>query len=347
MREAPLPEVVYVGSVGLDTPERNWSYPLHQHTTHHQLILVLAGRLEVRMPERALTVGAGQAVWYPMNVPHQEKGGDTEPFQSIYVSFRRFRAFDAGNLPLVADDRHGRMETLMRWMHDLSPSTSEADWTTIAALMRGVLHEYIARATEVENDVGIERVRRHVRKHLSDRMSLRDLASIAGLSPYHFIRRFTRVVGVTPGRFVRAARVEAARVLLRRTDLPLREIAARTGFPDEYELSRVFKRVTGATPTTVRTGLSPARSASAVGVRVPDASGEFATVVGDLGPDPRPPAPGDVEQASSKLAPVGSAARSNGRGQAAARRGLDTTVALGASGRPRSARKRRKHEHVS
>jgi transcriptional regulator GlxA family with amidase domain len=52
--------------------------------------------------------------------------------------------------------------------------------------------------------------------------------------------------------FVRRARIDAARALLQSTPLPLRAIAQRVGLSDAYELSRIFKRVTGIAPSAMR-----------------------------------------------------------------------------------------------
>jgi transcriptional regulator GlxA family with amidase domain len=52
--------------------------------------------------------------------------------------------------------------------------------------------------------------------------------------------------------FVRGERVEAARVLLMTPGVGLRWVARTVGLGDEFHLSRVFKRVTGVTPSEVR-----------------------------------------------------------------------------------------------
>src|SRR5215208_396437 len=53
-----------------------------------------------------------------------------------------------------------------------------------------------------------------MRRQLNEPMSLRELAEVAMLSPYHFNRVFRRVTGVTPCRFLNALRMEAAKRLL-------------------------------------------------------------------------------------------------------------------------------------
>src|SRR5258706_439426 len=72
-------------------------------------------------------------------------------------------------------------------------------------------------------------------------------AGIAGRSPFHFTRVFTRSVGTTPHRYVVHLRLRRAIELVREGRSSLAEIAVRTGFADQSHLSRWAKRVHGVT----------------------------------------------------------------------------------------------------
>lgn len=78
-------------------------------------------------------------------------------------------------------------------------------------------------------------------------VSLDDLATVAGISPYHLSREFRRHVGIGQHRYQMLVRVERARALLRSGTSPS-EVATCTGFYDQSHLTRWFKRVWGATP---------------------------------------------------------------------------------------------------
>ncbi len=75
----------------------------------------------------------------------------------------------------------------------------------------------------------LKRVQDYVETHLDDRLTLTDLAGVACLSPYHFSRSFKQAVGVGPQRYVTQRRLERAKMLMRRTNQPLAEIAQRVG----------------------------------------------------------------------------------------------------------------------
>ncbi len=88
--------------------------------------------------------------------------------------------------------------------------------------------------------------------HLADKMSLRDLAKVAGRSPYHFSRAFRRATGFSPYRYVIHRRIDRAKALLQNTRLPLADIAAQCGFNSQRQFAAMFKQVTGVSPARFR-----------------------------------------------------------------------------------------------
>lgn len=81
--------------------------------------------------------------------------------------------------------------------------------------------------------------------------TLDDLADAAGLSRYHFARRFRRETGVPPWEFVRRVRTERALRLLEEGRPPA-EVAFETGFADQAHLTRTLRQRDGRTPAEVR-----------------------------------------------------------------------------------------------
>jgi AraC family transcriptional regulator len=83
--------------------------------------------------------------------------------------------------------------------------------------------------------------------HLDEPIDVSTLAGIAGRSPFHFSRVFTRSVGMTPHRYVVHLRLQRAIELVREGRSSFAQIAARTGFADQSHLSRWVRRVRGVT----------------------------------------------------------------------------------------------------
>ena len=78
------------------------------------------------------------------------------------------------------------------------------------------------------------------------------LASVSGVSKAHFARCFKEAFGVPPHRYLLTRRIERAKTLLRDTDLPVTEIAFQTGWNSLGTFGRVFRDVTGKSPSSVR-----------------------------------------------------------------------------------------------
>lgn len=83
-------------------------------------------------------------------------------------------------------------------------------------------------------------------------LALADLASEAATSPYHFLRIFRRLVGMTPHQYVLRTRLHRAAVRLRRSDEAISAIAFDAGFSDLSTFNRRFRRLMGASPGAYR-----------------------------------------------------------------------------------------------
>lgn len=122
----------------------------------------------------------------------------------------------------------------------------------------------------------IRRVKAWVHANLPGRLGLKDMAEVAGLSPFHFARCFAQEMGMTPAAYVRQQRVAYAARLITSTDLGLAEIALAAGYAHQAHPCTAFRRCTGASPGRWRTeaarlaadlgrGLGPLPSSSAAG----------------------------------------------------------------------------------
>jgi AraC family transcriptional regulator len=92
------------------------------------------------------------------------------------------------------------------------------------------------------------RVLDYVHDNLAGDLTLAGMAREANLSPYHFSRLFKESTGMSPHQYVVRERVERAKRLLLRGDLPGAAVAREVGFYDQGHLARHTRRLLGATP---------------------------------------------------------------------------------------------------
>jgi AraC family transcriptional regulator len=98
----------------------------------------------------------------------------------------------------------------------------------------------------------LTRLKEYIIAHIDEQIEVATLANMAGRSPFHFTRVFTRSVGVTPHRYVVHLRLQRAIELVREGRSSLGEIAAATGFADQSHLSRWVRRVHGVSPIQLK-----------------------------------------------------------------------------------------------
>ena len=81
---------------------------------------------------------------------------------------------------------------------------------------------------------------------------VRRLARVSGVSEAHFARSFKEAFGVPPHRYLLTRRIERASALLRDTDLSITEIAFATGWDSLGTFGRIFRDITGESPSGLR-----------------------------------------------------------------------------------------------
>jgi AraC family transcriptional regulator len=92
----------------------------------------------------------------------------------------------------------------------------------------------------------------YIHDHIRESLELGSIARAAGLSAFHFARLFKAATGNTPFQFVTRARMERAKQLLRKTRLPILEIAGRVGYQKPSHFSARFGAMVGCGPDAYR-----------------------------------------------------------------------------------------------
>lgn len=124
----------------------------------------------------------------------------------------------------------------------------------IQTLTLHLLKNYSNAASIQENTNGglsgyrLRRVQEFINANLEEDLSLAELAEVADLSQFHFARAFRKSTGQTPQHYLMEQRIERAKQLLSRDDLPIVEISLRTGFKNQSHFTTLFRKFTKFTP---------------------------------------------------------------------------------------------------
>jgi AraC-like DNA-binding protein len=100
--------------------------------------------------------------------------------------------------------------------------------------------------------VEIWKARKFIEEHSGEELSLTRVAKAVNISANHLCEKFKQVTGINFVEYVSRIRFENACDLLRNANLRISEIAFAVGFQSLSQFNRVFKRLSGKSPTEFR-----------------------------------------------------------------------------------------------
>lgn len=220
----------------------NIHYGLHAHE-YNEVVLVQGGRYRSRVGGEEHIAVPGDVLFYVARTAHEEWGEGNDQCLTLACAFY-WDGF-APDEPVFRRDTQGHIQKLLSELlcfylfDELNKVIKRCDLETPP-----ILHALIAELERLKPSgphAMVDKVRAYVRSHMTDPISVEDLADYVGFSSAHFSKSYRATTGNTPWHDVQLMRAEEARRLIINTSLPLREIAPRVGIASEYHLSRLLR----------------------------------------------------------------------------------------------------------
>lgn len=236
-------------------------YHIDRHNFNNYLLIVmLSGSLSYTTLNSTGIVLPGYALLLDCHLPHNFKANGKCSFMFIHYSGAHskpiYSAIESSTGVLlylkkpevVCDSIRTLLNRLSEGEHLDKLQTSQ----TIYSILLQLLSADPARNEYDTGDQFINQALEYIDQHLSERISVQEIAESIGYSEGYFTQKFLQVTSVTPYQLVLNSRIERAQQLLQVTTLSIQEIAAQTGFGSVSNFSHTFKKVLGCTPREFR-----------------------------------------------------------------------------------------------
>lgn len=214
------------------------------------LTFCISGMMHYRYMDRDVYLKPGDAILFPQGSVRTRLETNTP---AIYVSFNvtvpdSFTPAVSGYLP---NSLRSDTVTILESVKNAFKSVSEEKNAKCTALFWYLYYQLVETAANNEHP-HIKHIKQYVAEHLSEHITLDQVAESVHLSAQYCCTIFSKYMGQTLFDFITRQKVEYAKSLIITSRLPLAEIAERCGFADYNYFSRVFKNITGITASQYR-----------------------------------------------------------------------------------------------
>jgi AraC-like DNA-binding protein len=242
--------------------EPGWTLSPHQHE-FFQIIYCLGGRGTITLGGEPQPLAPGRLFLIAPSRPHGLSA--TSAVKTLDIKFsvndpqlRRpllrmppvWRRADKSVVHLLERIRH-EGEQRQPFFRDLCAASLVEILIALIRAARGVdLDKRYASDLPVGSvtDVIARRAVLYLHHHYAQPLTMRKVSRVLGVSERHLRERMEQALGQTPLRYLAEYRIDRAKDLIAHHDLPLKDVATRTGFKNVHHFTRTFTQLTGTPP---------------------------------------------------------------------------------------------------
>lgn len=226
--------------------------PVHTHPCY-ELIYFLEGKGHINTQGMTFHPRLYNLVLFPPNIEHSEITDRLYPDEIIMIGANvrtRFKLLK----PFQVTDWNGNIRWLFEHIYEEHTSEENNCREIIHAYLKAafVLIERFCESGRPDYPDLLNWTLQYINDHYSDDINVNMLAAMVFVSSFHLIRTFRRNMNTTPLQYLSNVRIEAAKRFLASGNMPVGDVAVQVGFKDFRYFSRVFKKITGSTPSNFK-----------------------------------------------------------------------------------------------
>ena len=243
---------------GITHPDTTYRISRSAACESYVLEYIIRGRGHLAYGERYFSVGAGDVYFLQPHVAHHYYSDRADPWEKVWFNlhgplmdalceaYRLHGAVYFPDCPLKEEFFRG-LEIVRHW--------HEGSLEELSLQIHRILSKLHARRTrrpETEKTAEGLRLKEYLDRNFQRKVTLEELARLIRKSPAQMMRIFRQDWGDSPYNYLQKQRSVFSCRYLENTDCPIKELAGRMGFQDEFYFSNWFKRRNGLSPAAYR-----------------------------------------------------------------------------------------------
>jgi AraC-like DNA-binding protein/mannose-6-phosphate isomerase-like protein (cupin superfamily) len=240
-----------------DEKSRIWNFSKHSHP-FFELIFFLEGKANIDAGSESVDVLGFDVVIYPPGLEHAEHL-DLRHRQEIICLWADTGPTPTFNHAIKLLDERGTMRTLFEMVYAEFTANRPRSAELISCYLQTIFLQVLQHFSQPPREVTslVERSLGYIHEHYSRDFDIDELASQVAVSPSYLFRLFKKKMQVTPMHYRNTVRIDKAKLLLADHQLTVDDVAERVGFEDPKYFARVFRELTGLTPSGYRRSRLP------------------------------------------------------------------------------------------
>ena len=257
---------LYLVHCGYQKCTPNYTYN-HKIPNEYHIHFVLNGKGSLTINNKTYKINKDNIFLIPKDMPIRYKADSNEPWEYIWITFDGEKSSDYLDYAGLTKDNPVIISTIPTATYlPLIKKILDTNVLTIANEIRrvGVLYEVLSTLIDAQSstkrngkcyDYPSEAYIDHALQYISsnyDHIKINDIATYIGINRSYLTIIFKEKLEVSPQEYLINYRMRKAAELIKSTNLSIQDISSRIGYENQYNFSKMFKRVYGLSPRNYR-----------------------------------------------------------------------------------------------
>ncbi len=225
------------------------------------LMYLCRGKLKIQHREKEFILKSGQVIIFPPHIPVLYTNITDDKIDYLWIHFTGNKAeqlINDAQLPLGTPTEVSIDEKIISEFQSLFNEYINRDFlfeTTSIAKFINIISLFGRAAVRLKKDHISDSLKftlKYIDENYTKEIDIKELAKHEHMSYTYFRTIFKKKTGTSPNQYIITIRLRNASLLLKQTELSIKEIAESVGFSDQMYFSRIFKKRFGMTPKEFR-----------------------------------------------------------------------------------------------